>query len=36
MNEAETQRLTRIYERKHVAYGALKKSLVHQAFAEEL
>ena len=32
----ETQRLARIYERKHVAYEALKKSLVHQVFTGEL
>ena len=32
----ETQRLARLYERKHAALEALKKSLLHQAFAEEL
>jgi hypothetical protein len=36
MKEAETQRLARIYERKHAAYESLKKLLVHQAFAGEL
>jgi len=36
MNEAETQRLARIYERKHVAYESLKKSLLHQAPTGEL
>jgi len=36
MNEAETQRLARLYEWEHVAHGALKKLLVHQAFAGEL
>ena len=30
------QRLTRIYERKLVALDALKKSLLHRAFAGEL
>lgn len=33
---AETQRLARLYERKHAALGELKKSLLHQAFAGEL
>ena len=33
---AETQRLARLYERKHAALEALKKSLLHQAFAGEL
>ena len=33
MNEAETQRLARLYERK---LAALKKALLHQAFAGEL
>lgn len=28
----ETQRLARLYERKHAALSALKKSLLHQAF----
>ena len=32
----ETQRLARIYERKHAALEALKKSLLHQAFTGEL
>ena len=32
----ETQRLARIYERKHTALEALKKSLLHQAFSGEL
>ena len=32
----ETQRLARIYERKHSALEALKKSLLHQAFTGEL
>ena len=34
--EAETQRLTRLYERKHAALEALKKSLLHQAFTGQL
>ena len=34
--EAETQRLAHLYERKHAALEALKKSLLHQAFAGEL
>jgi type I restriction enzyme S subunit len=33
---AETQRLTSLYERKQAALEALKKSLLHQAFAGEL
>jgi type I restriction enzyme S subunit len=33
---AETQRLTRIYERKLAALEELKKSLLHQAFNGEL
>jgi type I restriction enzyme S subunit len=33
---AETQRLARLYERKLAALEALKKSLLHQAFAGEL
>lgn len=33
---AETQRLARLYERKLTALEALKKSLLHQAFAGEL
>ena len=32
----ETQRLSRLYERKLTALEALKKSLLHQAFAGEL
>ncbi|MEN9634149.1 MAG: hypothetical protein RL077_2553 [Verrucomicrobiota bacterium] len=32
MNTAATQRLARLYERKHAALEALKKSLLHQAF----
>ena len=32
----ETQRLARLYERKHAALEALKKSLLHQAFSGEL
>jgi len=36
MNEAETQRLARLYERKHAALEALKKSLLHRAFTGEL
>jgi type I restriction enzyme S subunit len=32
----ETQRLAGLYERKHAALEALKKSLLHQAFAGEL
>jgi restriction endonuclease S subunit len=32
----ETQRLAALYERKLAALGALKKSLLHQAFAGEL
>ena len=32
----ETQRLARLYERKHAALAALKKSLLHQAFTGEL
>ena len=34
--EAETQRLTRLYEQKQAALAALKKSLLHQAFSGEL
>ena len=34
--DAETQRLTRIYERKLAALEELKKSLLHQAFNGEL
>lgn len=33
---SETQRLTRIYERKQAALAALKKSLLHQAFNGDL
>ncbi len=36
MNEAATQCLARIYERKLSALEALKKSLLHQAFIGEL
>jgi type I restriction enzyme S subunit len=36
VNEEETQRLARLYERKHAALEALKKSLLHQAFAGEI
>ena len=32
----ETQRLARLYERKHAALAALQKSLLHQAFTGEL
>ncbi len=32
----ETQRLARLYERKHAALEALKNSLLHQAFTGEL
>ena len=32
----ETQRLARLYERKHALLTALKKSLLHQAFTGEL
>jgi len=32
----ETQRLARLYERKHAALEALKKSLLHQAFSGKL
>ena len=32
MNEAETQRLTHLYQRKHAALEALKTALLHQAF----
>jgi hypothetical protein len=31
----ETQRLARLYERKHAVLEALKKSLLHQAFTGE-
>lgn len=33
---AETQRLARLYDRKHAALEALKQSLLHQAFTGEL
>jgi type I restriction enzyme S subunit len=33
---AETQRLTRLYERKLAALEELKKSILHQAFSGEL
>jgi len=33
---SETQRLTRLYERKLAALEELKKSLLHQAFNGEL
>lgn len=36
MNEAETQRLESIYQRKLAALDALKKSLLHQAFTGAL
>ncbi len=36
MNEAETERLARLYERKHAALEVLKKSLLHQAFTGAL
>ena len=36
MNEAETQRLTRLSERKLAALEALQKSLLHQAFTGAL
>ena len=32
----ETQHLARLYERKHAALEALKKSLLHQAFTGAL
>ena len=32
----ETQRLARLYERKHAALEAFKKSLLHQAFSGKL
>ena len=32
----ETQRLARLYEQKHAALEALKKSLLHRAFTGEL
>ena len=36
MNEAETQRFESICQRKLAVLEALKKSLLHQAFAGEL
>ena len=36
MNIAETQRLARLSERKLATLEALKKSLLHPAFAGEL
>ena len=36
MSQAKTQRLACLYERKHAALEALKKALLHQAFAGEL
>jgi hypothetical protein len=36
MNKAEAKRPARFSERKHAALEALKKSLLHQAFAGEL
>ena len=37
MNEAEAQHFARLYERKHAALEALKKSLLlHRAFGGEL
>ena len=36
MNEAEPQRLARLYVMHHAALEALKKSLLHQAFTGEL
>lgn len=36
MNESETQRLARLYARKHAALEALKQPLLHQAFTGEL
>jgi len=36
MMNIKTQRLAHLYERKLAALGALKKSLLHQAFAGEL
>ena len=32
----ETHHLARLYERKHAALEALKKSLLHQTFTGEL
>jgi len=36
MNEAETQRLESLYQQKLAGLAALKKSLLHQAFAGAL
>jgi len=36
MSQAKTQRLARLFERKHAALGALKKSLLHRAFTGTL
>ena len=36
MNATETQRLAYLYERKHAALEALKKTLLNQAFSGEL
>jgi hypothetical protein len=36
MNAAATQRFARLHERKLAALEALKKALLHQAFAGEL
>ena len=36
MNEPATHHLTRLYEQKLAALEALKKSLLHQAFAGDL
>ncbi len=36
MNEAKTQRLESIYQRKLAALDDLKKPLLHQAFSEAL
>ena len=36
MNEAETQRLASLYQRKLAALDELKKSLLHQAYTGEL
>ena len=36
MSQAKTQHLARLSERKQAALGALKKSLLHQAFTGQL
>lgn len=36
MNTPATQRLARLYKRKHAALEALKKSLLHQTFTGAL